>query len=103
MPDNLLPSALYYVRVGSGFDLVLTNSSGEPIMLNTPVSTLGPPDEFTVNDLFVYTGWTSVGGSWLIHRLNRLTSARHSAIIGGNAVHLDFSSAWADVENLVYI
>ena len=103
LPANLLSSALYYVRVGSGFDIVLTNSSGAAVTLNTSEEFLHTPDEFTAHDVFFYAGWIDVGGSWLIYRTDRLTSVRQVATIDSNAAHADLAAAWESRLTLVYV
>lgn len=68
LPSSLDPDTLYFVRVGSGFDVYLTNTNATPsaFSLNAPSVVIGGypvnTSGLSVGDVLSFTGsgWTNI-------------------------------------------
>ena len=102
LPATIEPNTLYVVRVGSGFDLYVSDSTGATAHALNSKGFLPKPDEIDDTDeTYFYFGWGSVNGDWLVRRQLRSDASKDNARTPGN-IYGTLTTAWPNRATLNY-
>jgi hypothetical protein len=77
-------------------------ATGDAIWADSGVSYLPVPDNEETTTAFIYMGWESVSGGWLVRRRDRVTFATGDATVSNNGSYANLTAAWPDRAALIY-